>query len=257
MEDGTIKTEEITITCGIFQGDSFPPLIFCMSLFTLSLILNRAKLDVILCKNRISHLLYIDDLKLYVQNEEELKRALQIVEDFSNDINMTFGLDKCAILLITNGKYTTTNIWPETPKLDNEENKGYQYLGIMEEVDIHMKEVKELTKKEYASRVRTILQADMNEDHMMMAICAYAIPVLQYTFGIMKWTKRELRKLDVKTRKMLTMKGIHHPKGNVHHLYLYQNKGGRGLTKVEDTHNYECTVVAKYVISSTNMLTTM
>eukprot|EP00957_Ditylum_brightwellii_P033695 2553871-Ditylum_brightwellii.AAC.1 len=95
----------------------------------------------------ISHLLYIDDLKLYARNEEELKCALQIVEDFSNGINITFGLDKCAILLITNGKYATTNICLEIPKLDDEENKGYQYLGIMEGVDFHMKEVKELTKK--------------------------------------------------------------------------------------------------------------
>eukprot|EP00957_Ditylum_brightwellii_P036391 2755184-Ditylum_brightwellii.AAC.1 len=66
----------------------------------------------------------------------------------------------------------------------------------MEGVDFHMKEVKELTKKEYVSRVHIILQADMNGHHIMMAICAYVIPVLQYTFGIMKWTKGELRKLD-------------------------------------------------------------
>eukprot|EP00957_Ditylum_brightwellii_P191504 14579268-Ditylum_brightwellii.AAC.1 len=69
------------------------------------------------------------------------------MKDFSNDINMTFRLDKCTILLITNGKYATTNICPEIPKLDDKENKGYCYLGIMEGVDFHMNEVKELTKK--------------------------------------------------------------------------------------------------------------
>eukprot|EP00957_Ditylum_brightwellii_P003555 269582-Ditylum_brightwellii.AAC.1 len=65
---------------------------------------------------------------------------------------MTFGLDKCAILLITNGKYSTTNIYPEIPKLDYEDNKGYRYLGMMEGVDFHIKEVKEMTKKEYISQ---------------------------------------------------------------------------------------------------------
>eukprot|EP00957_Ditylum_brightwellii_P157692 12002640-Ditylum_brightwellii.AAC.1 len=82
----------------------------------------------------------------------------------------------------------------------------------MEGVDFHMNKVKELMKKEYVSRVRKILQAGMNGDYTMTAIYAYTILVLCYTFGIMKWTKRELRKLDVKTRKMLTMHGIHHPK---------------------------------------------
>eukprot|EP00957_Ditylum_brightwellii_P077636 5900423-Ditylum_brightwellii.AAC.1 len=105
-----------------------------MALFPPSHFLNRTKLGFLLCKHKISHLLYIDDLKLYALSEEELKRALQIVEDFSNDINMTSGLDKC------NGKYATANICLEIPKLDNEENKGYNYLGIMEGVNFHMKE---------------------------------------------------------------------------------------------------------------------
>eukprot|EP00957_Ditylum_brightwellii_P078009 5929167-Ditylum_brightwellii.AAC.1 len=61
---------------------------------------------------------------------------------------MTFGLDKCAMFLIKNGKYTITTICLEIPKLDNEENKGYCYLGIMEGVDFHSNEVKEMTKKE-------------------------------------------------------------------------------------------------------------
>eukprot|EP00957_Ditylum_brightwellii_P014669 1105740-Ditylum_brightwellii.AAC.1 len=91
----------------------------------------------------------------------------------------------------------------------------------------------------------------------MQAICAFVLPILQYMFGIMKWTKGKLRKPDVKTRKMLTMKGIHHPKGNVHRLYLHRNKDRRGLTGVEDTHNYECAALAKYVLLSNDPLTQM
>eukprot|EP00957_Ditylum_brightwellii_P087240 6640478-Ditylum_brightwellii.AAC.1 len=94
-----------------------------------------------------------------------------------------------------------------------------------------------MTKKEYISRVRKILKADMIGEYTINAIYVFALPVLQYTFDTMKWTKGELRKLDVKTRKMLTMKGIHDPKGNVHHLYLHCSKGGRGLTGVENTYN--------------------
>eukprot|EP00957_Ditylum_brightwellii_P180654 13761846-Ditylum_brightwellii.AAC.1 len=90
-----------------------------------------------------------------------------------------------------------------------------------------------------------------------MAICAYVIPVLQCTVDIMKWTKGEVKKLDVKTRKVLTMNSIHYPKGYVHQLYLHQNKGGRGLTRVEDMHNCECMTLAKYVISSTGTLIKM
>eukprot|EP00957_Ditylum_brightwellii_P144383 10999027-Ditylum_brightwellii.AAC.1 len=127
----------------------------------------------------------------------------------------------------------------------------------MEGVDFHIKEVKEMTKKEYISRVRKFLKADMIGEYTMQAICAFALPVLRYTFGIMKWMKGKLRKLDAKTRKMLTMKGIHHPKGNVHFLYLHHSKGGRGLTGVVDTHNCECAALTKYVLHSNDLLTQM
>eukprot|EP00957_Ditylum_brightwellii_P040258 3046511-Ditylum_brightwellii.AAC.1 len=89
------------------------------------------------------------------------------------DINMSFGLDKYAILLITNEKYTTTNICPDIPKFDDEENRGYQYLGVMEGVDFHMTKVKALAVKDYVSLVFKILNADMNGDYTMTAICAH------------------------------------------------------------------------------------
>eukprot|EP00957_Ditylum_brightwellii_P201149 15324269-Ditylum_brightwellii.AAC.1 len=55
---------------------------------------------------------------------------MKLVEKISNDINMTFGLDKCAVLTFKNCRYSTTNILPEIPKLDDDLNKGYQCLGI-------------------------------------------------------------------------------------------------------------------------------
>eukprot|EP00957_Ditylum_brightwellii_P122288 9325384-Ditylum_brightwellii.AAC.1 len=112
-----------------------------------------------------------------------------------------------------------------------------------------------MTIKKCISRIRKILNADMIRDYTMNAICAFALPVLQYTFSIMKWTKGELRKLDIKTHNILMMKGIHHLKGNVHILYLHQSRGGRGLAGVEDTHNCKCAALSKYVLNSTNPLT--
>eukprot|EP00957_Ditylum_brightwellii_P158868 12092133-Ditylum_brightwellii.AAC.1 len=94
----------------------------------------------------------------------------------------------------------------------------------------------------------------MSGDYTMMAICASAIPVLQYMLGIMKWMKGELQKIDVKTQKMLTMKSVHPPKGNAHPLYLHRSKGRRGITGFEDTHNCECAALAEDVLNSTDSL---
>ena len=39
-KQGTLRSNKIDIKCGIFQGDSLSPLIFCLALAPLSTILN-------------------------------------------------------------------------------------------------------------------------------------------------------------------------------------------------------------------------
>ena len=50
----------------------------------------------------------MDDLKIYSKNDKEQVRLLRIVKQFSDDINMTFGLDKCAKATFKKGKVTKT-----------------------------------------------------------------------------------------------------------------------------------------------------
>eukprot|EP00957_Ditylum_brightwellii_P043709 3313901-Ditylum_brightwellii.AAC.1 len=71
----------------------------------------------------------------------------------------------------------------------------------------------------------------------------------------MKWTRAELKKLDVKTRKLLTTHGFHHPKLSIPCLYLHCTCRGRGLTGVETTHDCECSALAKYILDSMDALT--
>ena len=67
---------EVEIKQGIFQGDSLSPLVFIpfSTLIPLSLILRKAKAAYELSesKEKINHLLFMDDLKLYSRNEKGL-----------------------------------------------------------------------------------------------------------------------------------------------------------------------------------------
>ena len=49
---------------------------------------------------KVKHLLFMDDLKLYASNEKSLESIIQTVRVFSNDIGMEFGVEKCAVLTI-------------------------------------------------------------------------------------------------------------------------------------------------------------
>lgn len=52
----------------------------------------------------------MDDLKLFAKSQEKLKDLITIVEKFSIDICMTFGLDKCKIINIEKGKIKSGNV---------------------------------------------------------------------------------------------------------------------------------------------------
>jgi hypothetical protein len=100
------ETEDIKIQCGIFQGDSLSPFLFCICLIPLTEQLNRLNTGYKqhTTKTKISHLLYMDNLKLIDKSEEELRKQVQTVKTSSDDIHVDFGLEKCAKITFEKGK---------------------------------------------------------------------------------------------------------------------------------------------------------
>ena len=68
------ETEDTKIQFGIFQGDSLSPLTFWICLVPLTEQVNTLNIgyEKHTTKTKISHLLYMDDLKLIVKSEEEV-----------------------------------------------------------------------------------------------------------------------------------------------------------------------------------------
>ena len=92
----------------------------------------------------------MDDLKLYGKNDYEFDGLLKTVKTSSDDIGMTFGLDKCIKATFIRGKlkYTSSIVLDTDTKikeLDQEET--YKYLGIEEGDGIRHGKMKERTKK--------------------------------------------------------------------------------------------------------------
>ena len=93
--------------------------------------------------------------------------------------------------------------------------------------------MKEKIRKEYLRRVRLILRTELNGKNKIEAVNSLAVPVVQYSFGIIDWKISELKKIDTKTRKLLNMHKMLHPKADVERLYIPRKDGGRGLSEVE------------------------
>ena len=223
---GCITTDQIKIKSGIFQGDSFSPLLFCLALVPLTSELATSGYGYKISNTSapISNLFYMDDLKLYSKNEQEQIGELKVVKQFSDDIGMEFGLEKCAKASFKEGKLTSTgniviDVDPEVQELDQE--GVYKYLGADESDGIQHSKMKEKIRREYNRRVRSILTTELNGRNKMEAInSSLAVPVVQYNFGIIDGRISELKKIDTKTRKLLNMQKMLHPKADVERLYI-------------------------------------
>jgi len=196
-ENKLIETEDIKIQCGKFQGNSQSPLLFfiCLIPFTEQLnMLNTGYVEHI-TKTKISHLLYMDDLKLIAKSEEELQKQIQTVKTFSDDIHLEFGLGKCAKISFKRSKLVhlqnlVINFNREIQEL--EQGKTYKYLRIEESEGIQHQQIKEILKQEYSRRLRMMLKSELNARNKITAIGALAVPVLRYNFGIINLLVPEL-----------------------------------------------------------------
>ena len=234
--DGCITTDQIKIKRGIFQGDSFSPLLLCLALVPLTSELATSGYGYKISNTSapISNLFYMDDLKLYSKNHQEQVGELKIMKQFSDDIGMEFGLEKCAKASFKKGKLASTGniIIDEVIEELNQEGI-YKYLDVDESDGIQHSKMKEKVRKEDLRRVRLILITELNGRNKPEAVNSLAVPVVQYSFGIIVWNISELKKIDTKTRKLLNMHKMLHPKADVERLYIPRKDGGRGLIEVE------------------------
>jgi hypothetical protein len=62
--------------------------------------------------------------------------------------------------------------------------------------------------------------------------------------------EQQQEKLDRKTKKLQTIHGQHHPKADIHHLYVPRKQGGRGLMQLLEAYIVEITKLMAYVDST-------
>ena len=112
------------------------------------------------------------------------------------------------------------------------DENGYKYLGVLEGADIMNREMKKKMKDEHLRRVKLVAKSRLYAGNLIKGINAWAVSVVRYSAGVLNWTKKELKGMDVRTRKLLTMFGVFYMKSNVDGLYMKRKEGGRGLISV-------------------------
>ena len=94
---------------------------------------------------KINRLLLMEDLQLYAKTPNSLTQTVKI---FSNNIEMKFGIEKCAVLIIKRGK-VTQSLPDDTIIRSLEERKGHKYLGVLKADVMLYKQMRGKVKREY------------------------------------------------------------------------------------------------------------
>ena len=61
------------------------------------------------------------------------------------------------------------------------------------------------------------------------------MPLVRYSGPFLKWIRDELKQMDQRTRKLMTMHKALYPRDDVDRLYVSRKEGGRGLTRIGDS----------------------
>ena len=172
------------------------------------------------------------------------------MKEFSDDIGMEFGLSKYAKATFKRGKlekFGNVRLDEETILKDLEQEKVYKYLGVDEFSGIQHATMKQTLQKELVRRTRLILKTKLPSRNKITAINTLAIPVMTYSFNIVDWNLSEVKRLDTKIRKTITTRSMHHPKADIHRLYLPRSNEGRGLTHLELSHKTSTICLFRYL----------
>ncbi|XP_051920732.1 uncharacterized protein LOC127600296 isoform X1 [Hippocampus zosterae] len=161
---------------------------------------------------------------------------------------MSFGLEKCSRMVTNRGKVVRTEgvSLPEGTIADIEDS--YKYLGIPQANGNLKLATRKAATAKYLQRVRQVLRSQLNGKNKTRAINSYALPVIRYPAGIIRWPKEEIQTTDVRTRKLLTMHGGFHPKSSTLRLYASRKEGGRGLVSVRATVQDETSKLHEYIM---------
>ena len=73
----------------------------------------------------------------------------------------------------------------------------------------------------------------LNTKNKLEAINRLAIPVATYSFNVVSWNLDEIKRIDRKIRKLMTLNRMHHPKADVSRIYICRKEKGRGMSNLE------------------------
>ena len=114
--------------------------------------------------------------------------------------------------------------------------------------------MKEIFRTEYLRRFKLVMKSQLNGKNKIKAANTWAVSLMTYGAGTIKWNKEELQDIDKKSRKIMTMNKELHPRSDVARICVPRKKRGRDLINCECCVRREENNFSWYVRNSEEVL---
>ena len=236
---GVKIAETIQFRRGLPQGDSLCPRLFTICLNTIAWKL-KATEGYRLSKpidTKVTHLLYIDDLKIFAASAPKLNTVMKSARSAMQDIGLDWNPKKCSVVHIKRGVKVQD---AESLAFDEasvikclEEGAQYKFLGLLSSTIQEDQIAFKLAAEMYLNRMSIIWSSPLSDFNRIVASNQYALPALTYLMWTQHLPITELQRIDREMRKIVVEQGGKHPLGSTALCHLTRQSGGRGLRSVE------------------------
>ena len=182
-------------------------------------------------QRRMTHSLFVDDLKIYAKSKEKLTKVLSDTKSEMMDAGLVWREVKCAVLHLTRGKVVDKD---GDIRLDEEitlkclENQPYKFLG-MPETDIHNTDkLIQLLIENISQRTNVIWTSPLSDFNKVLATNSFAMSLVNYFMWSQRINITDLRKIDAAVRSIIN--DVYAKHKNQMNSILYR---GLGLFSVE------------------------
>ena len=85
-------------------------------------------------------------------------------------------------------------------------------------------------------KIQEPLETKLNSRNLIKGINTWAVPLVRYSGPFLKWTKYELKQMDQRTRKLMTMHKALHSRDDVGQTICFKKRERKRTCSIRNNH---------------------